>query len=387
MFPGITVEADVAGGTMLTGSPTWTDITTYVKRITTRRGRPALDGRFQTGTGDLIVDNSDGRFSPANTAGAYYPNVQIGLPVRIRATHDLVTYPVFYGGVRSFPTEKVGPTSSLAQLTLADGFYTLNLEDLAGESYPAQSTRARIGAVLDDLSWPAGLRDLDTALATVQATAFAQPETGGEQPALMHLLDVAESEAGVLFMSRDGKVTFKNRVAMSGVSPVASFTGADFDRIKTSRDDRYLWKLIRISREDGAQVEVDASAGRPRRVLTRDVMPMGNDAEAVNVAEWLSNIFGEQRLRIDPLHFHTTKRDGALIGPLLGLELRDLVNISHTPTGGDALDADAAAEMIRHTITARNWQTTLDVALLSEFEQQDFWILGTSELGIDTVLA
>lgn len=388
MLPNVKVEAGF-GSTMFTASPAWTDISEYVRSAPTHRGRSSLDGRFDAGTATLILDNRDGRFNPDNTAGAYYPNVKIGVPIRITHTVDVTTYPLFYGSARSWPVSYAkGNVDSSVNLTLADGFYTLNLEDLAAESYPAQATDTRINAVLDTIGWPAGLRDLDTALATVQATSFALPGDGGEQPALMHLLDVAESEFGVLFMSADGKVTFRNRVANSGVSPSHTFTSPDLHLMATQHNDDYLWNIFRIAREDGAQVEYDISGDAPRRTFTRDVMPMGNDAEVLNVAEWLGNVFGEQRLRVNPLTLKPLKDDtGAFLETILGLELRDYITVQHTPLGGDAIDVDCAVETITHTLTPGDWSTVLGLAPLGSFELQDYWILDVSQLGVSTRLA
>jgi hypothetical protein len=380
----VTVEAGF-GSTMLTASPTWTDISAYVRRASTTRGRVSLAGRFTTGTGSLTLDNRDGRFNPDNTAGAYFPNVRIGTPIRIREGAT----PIFYGSARKWPPAYPKTQDSFVTVSLVDGFYNLNLEDLHGETYPAQSTTGRLGAVLDDISWPAGLRDFDTALATVQATSFAAPEDGGEQPALPHLLDVAEAEVGVLYMAADGKVTFRNRVAHSGATPTETFTDSEMSEITASYDDDFFFNDIRIAREDGAQIQIvnaTSVSTHGRRVLTRDVMPMGNDNEALNSGEWLADIFGEQRLRIDSVKFKMYDT-APFYTDVLGLELRDYVNITHVPPGGDTIDQDCAVEQIRHVMVPGDWTTFLSVAPLSEFELQDYWILGTSLLGTDTRLA
>jgi len=387
----VTVEA-AFGSTMLDGSPTWTDISAYVRSGSITRGRTSIDGRFETGTASVKLDNPDGRFTPDNTSGAYYPDVKIGVPVRIVAEVGASTYPLFYGSVRSWPPViPTGNVESTVTIPLADGFYNLNREDLAGESYAADSTDGRIGAVLDDISWPAGLRDLDTGIGSVQATDFAQPETGGEQPALAHLLDVAEAEAGALFMGPDGKVVFLNRVAQSGVTPSVTYDGVDdYSAIDFAYDDSVLFNDIRVAREDGAQVtyvnqtSVDAHG---RRVLTRDVMPMGNDGEVLNVAEWLSALFGNQRLRITGLKFKPLK-DTTLLEQVLGFDLRDSVTVQHDPPGGGTdLDVDCAIEQIRHSWSPGDWTTEWSVVPLTTIETQGYWILGTSELGTSTRLA
>jgi hypothetical protein len=383
----VIVEAGF-GSSMFDASPTWTDISPYVRRASTTRGRVSLAGRFSTGTGELVLDNRDGRFNPDNTAGAYFPNVRIGTPIRIREGAT----PIFYGSARKWPPAYPKTQDSYVSVSLVDGFYNLNLEDLHGKSYPAQTTTERLAAVLDDISWPAALRDLDFPVATVQATEFAAPADGGEQPALPHLLDVAEAEVGVLYMSADGKVTFRNRIAHSGATASEFFTDSEMSEIVTSYDDDFFFNDIRVAREDGAQIQVvnaTSVSTHGRRVLTRDVMPMGNDSEAQTVGEWLADIFGEQRLRIDSVKFKM--HDAApFYTNVLGLELRDYVNVTHIPPGGDTIDQDCAVEQIRHDMIPGDWTTFLSVAPLSELETQVYWqlgVAGASELGETTRLA
>lgn len=386
----VTVEAGF-GSTMFDGSPSWTDISAYVRSGQVSRGRSQVSDRFSTGTGSLTLDNRDGRFTPDNTSGAYYPDVQIGVPIRIRAQADGGSVQdLFYGSVRSWPPAYPQKVDSVVTVPLADGFYNLNQADIGGESYVAQPTDARIGAVLDDVSWPAGLRDLDDGIGLVQAVDVAQPEDGGEQPALRHLLDVAEAEAGALFMGADGNVVFQNRVAQSGVSPSLTFTGSDYSDVRLAFDDSVLFNDIRVAREDGAQVtyvNTSSVTAHGRRVLTRDVMPMGNDSEVLNVAEWLSGLFGDQRLRVTGLVFKP-RRDATLFDNLLGLELRDAVTVQvDPPDGGDDLDVDCAVEQIVHRFVPGDWTTELSVIPLTTIETQGYWILGTSELGTGTRLA
>jgi hypothetical protein len=384
----VTVEAGF-GSTMLTASPTWTDISPWLRTGHTDRGRASVDQRFEVGTGTLMLDNRDARFDPFNTTGPY--SVKIGVPVRITALldGDPTVHPIFYGSVRAWrPSYPQGNTDSATGVTLADGFYTLNQEDLAGFSYPAQRTDQRIAAVLDSIGWPAGLRDLATGVATVQATSFAQPGDGGEQPALQHLLDVAESEAGALFMGPDGKVVFQNRVAQSGAVSAATYDGQDdYSNLDPKPDDAVLYNVIRIAREDGAQVEYDGSGGAARRVLTRDVMPMGNDGEVLNVAEWLYTLFGEQRRRIDGIRFKPRK-SVTLLAEMVSFDLRDVITLQHDPPGaGDTLNALCAIEHIHHEFPPEDWTTVWSVVPLTTTETQAYWILGTSTLGTTTRLA
>lgn len=55
-------------------SPTWTDISAYVRSATIKRGSNRVDSptvRYEAGTAELRLDNRDRRFDPTNLAGPY----------------------------------------------------------------------------------------------------------------------------------------------------------------------------------------------------------------------------------------------------------------------------------------------------------------------------
>lgn len=87
-----------------TAAPAWTEVTTYVRSITTHRGRSSDLDQFDTGTAQIVLDNRDRRFDPFYTSGPYYPN---GLtprrPIRIVGQIGGQTYEVFRGFVAGWP--------------------------------------------------------------------------------------------------------------------------------------------------------------------------------------------------------------------------------------------------------------------------------------------
>lgn len=97
-LPAFTFEVGF-GATPLLASPTFTNLAADLETLAISRGRSTEDDSAQTGTcrGTLVDDTR--KYDPWNAAGAYYPNVQPMQPVRVLATLDGVTYPVFYGWV------------------------------------------------------------------------------------------------------------------------------------------------------------------------------------------------------------------------------------------------------------------------------------------------
>ena len=87
-------------------SPTWTDVTSYVRSISTRRGRSSDWDYFTAGTASVVLDNRDRRFDPTYTAGPYYGNLLPRRQIRIDATHNGSTYyDLFRGFVDGWPVD------------------------------------------------------------------------------------------------------------------------------------------------------------------------------------------------------------------------------------------------------------------------------------------
>lgn len=65
---------------------TWTDVTQYVRQdpgVAITAGRQTATGFADPVRISLTLDNRDGRFTPFNAMGAYYPNIRRGVPLRV----------------------------------------------------------------------------------------------------------------------------------------------------------------------------------------------------------------------------------------------------------------------------------------------------------------
>ena len=87
-------------------SPTWTQVTTYVRQINIQRGRQNELSDFESGNATVVLDNRDRRFDPFYTSGPYYGTGTSLVPrrqIKIEATISSVTYPVFRGFIEGWP--------------------------------------------------------------------------------------------------------------------------------------------------------------------------------------------------------------------------------------------------------------------------------------------
>jgi hypothetical protein len=108
-------------------SPVWTNITTYVRGFSTRRGRKREIDRVTAGTCTILLDNRDRRFEAGYTGGAYGADVVPMVPIRIRVTRNAVTYPIFYGFADEWvpSLDAKNPTDAVVLLRATDAFKVL----------------------------------------------------------------------------------------------------------------------------------------------------------------------------------------------------------------------------------------------------------------------
>ena len=103
-YPVAVVEVAFTDGPYVV-SPTWTDVTAYVRGMDITRGIPD-DWTLQAdGSATVTLSNRDRRFDPFNTTGPYYGNLLPRRQIRIRATFSSTTYDVFRGFIAGWPPE------------------------------------------------------------------------------------------------------------------------------------------------------------------------------------------------------------------------------------------------------------------------------------------
>lgn len=84
-------------------SPTWTDVTSYVRQINIQRGRTDELSDFESGNATVVLDNRSRIFDPFYTAGTYYGKLLPRRQIKIEAYKPTDPYPVFRGFVEGWP--------------------------------------------------------------------------------------------------------------------------------------------------------------------------------------------------------------------------------------------------------------------------------------------
>lgn len=196
------------------------DISGYVLSVDISRGRSSWNDQFAAGRCSLMLDNQTGLFSVYKAAGALFGSLLPGPAVKVTATHNAVTYPLYYGYLSELGEERQVEGAPLVPLTALDAFDVLSRAKVRLDLLEGKRIDELLDAILDDADFSASLRDLDVANTTLDR--FWIYRGNG--------LDAVQSAAkqelgGQLFVDASGNVCFRERYSRAGAATYATLTG------------------------------------------------------------------------------------------------------------------------------------------------------------------
>ena len=157
------IAISVSSDDLLTESPTWSEVTSYARSFSFKRGRERELEAVQVGKGSLVCSAADRELDPLNTASSFWP-IRPMMHVKVELGILSTLYPVMRGFIDGYSLKwAVDWADSYAevQFDLVDAIAVLSGTTIpSGTSYSAESAEARITSILDDINtgWPAGLR-------------------------------------------------------------------------------------------------------------------------------------------------------------------------------------------------------------------------------------
>lgn len=396
-------------------SVTFTDISSYVRQFTTKRGRENELGQFVGGTAGLLLSNADNRFNPNNTSSPYYDSgnnitkIQPFKPIRIQAVYDGTTYPVFYGFLDVIPVEypALGADStvifncvdafkifnsqnlnSAGFLLGRAGFSELGVSTVLGYSDTQELSSVRATRLLDQIQFPSSLRDIQTGTNQV----ISQQGTTTDILSLLRECETAENAQ--FFMGKDGKAVFRNRnyrlsnAKATTVQATFSNDGSNlpYTEISTNFDTHEVINVYQWTRTGGSTQSVsDAdSVTRYRPIVSTKTTINISDNDVLSlidqkIAETALPIVRINSLKINP------RDNTAIWEKTLGLEFGDRISVKIVNPDNSSYTDELWVESISHSVNAstQSWDYTITLSPASS----SAWILGQAQLGIGTRFA
>ena len=342
------------------------DVSDQIDYITTNRGRQAEADQFQTGTLTLRIVDQSGDFNPQNTTGPYYTLLTPMRKVQITATYGSVTYPIFSGFITSFSTTTPRDVGDVVYTTIqaVDAFrlaQNAQIATVAG-AVAGDLSGTRITQLLDAISWPASMRDIDAGLTTMQA------DPGTARTALAAMQTVETSEYGALYVDASGSFVFQDRtVTASSVAATATVFNDNGTNISYANavwilNDVLVYNQANITRTGGAVQTATDSASVTKYFLhsyNQQNLLMQTDAVALQYAQAYVASRAETSVRCDAitLDLYTANYNAGIIAAL-SLDYFDPVTITTTQPGSSTLTKTLQVFGVAMDISPNSWRVS-----------------------------
>ena len=342
------------------------DVSNQINRIETNRGRTALSDQFQTGALTLRIVDQNADFNPQNPLSPYNNFLTPMKKVQITATDNSITYPIFSGFITSYVTTYPKESEDVTYTTIqaVDAFRLAQLAQISTVTGASSGDLSglRVNEILDEISWPATMRDIDTGLTTLQA------DPGTNRTALGALFTVAESEYGAIYVDASGSFVFQDRnvtVSSIGATPTIfadDGTGIEYADAAWVLNDTLVFNKATITRLGGsAQVATNQDSIDKYFLHSYflNELLMQTDAVALDYARAYVASRAETSIRCDAivLDLYTPNYNAGVIAAL-DLDFFDPITIITTQPGGSTIEKTLQIFGVRMSITPNSWRTT-----------------------------
>jgi hypothetical protein len=328
------------------------DITNYVTGISLARGKS--DNIESISSGNLVVElnNRSRAFDPEYDASPFEGNI---LPKR--QVRYLVNGIIQYQGVLDdWGLQYTPDGDAIANFVASDGFVYLNNQTLGAGTATAQTSGARINAILDDpfVQWPESERDIATGDTTLGANVV---EDG--QNVLAYLQQVEQSELGIFFIGKDGKAIFRNRNTAPLLSGIPKFsddgTGIGYQNLVISYGSEDLVNEVASTSVITSTeiLSVDGVSQEEYGIFnnTFSDLLLSTDEQVIDFNSTLLGRYSQPIYRFAELESRLNSLSLENQNKLLGVELGDFVQVVFTPSNiPPAINKFAQVIRINHSV-------------------------------------
>jgi len=355
------------------------DIATFVQLLV--RGAGAFVGKLELRIGIAAVAQSTVRVDDGavhhvvgvrNAAGAMFVYVD-GVDRTTTPVSNAASIPADDMSIGATPWQSFGLTGSIQHVGIwrtvgltAGQVATLNT---AGRTpWNGDTSGTRVNRILDLAAVPVGDRAIDTGSTTLQSTSL-----GGS--ALAYVQKVEETEAGRLFVSADGKVTFVSRangITGTFLTPMYTLVDADsgagigYRNPSADVDESAIVTRATVSREGSVAITYfDAAAKAEFGWLdqTLDGLLHNDDAYSKAYAEWLVNTQKTPISRVGAVDVELPADPVNNYPNVLPSEVARRVTYKRKPQNvGAVMTIDMRVEAVSHETGGGYWRTRLQLS-------------------------
>lgn len=324
------------------------DITSRARDFTISRGRRSIFAAFPAGQATITLNNHDRAFDPLYTASPYAGNIIPRREIRVTSGGKIV----FSGWIDDWNLTYLPNGDSVVEAIAYDAGSILSGQTLAAGTPTPELTGARVAQVLDDVNWSPELREIDTGLANLSDFPIDDNTN-----VMAYLQQVANSEPGLVFVDKDGKVAFKDRSTTPTSDTLIDLggTGIPFANLEVVYGSEKLYNQITVSRSGGGTAtasNLQSISDYGAREFEQNNLLLSTDGALVDLAVVLAERYSEPEYRFSALEVAVHKLDAADQDTILDAEIGDIARVTFTPNGiGDAIIRFVQIININHTVS------------------------------------
>lgn len=378
LFTGLTLDDPVLGlldANPLDGDVAFNSIDQGLFSVSVSRGRSRDLERTNAGSLSVSLHNQDRFFDPLNTASAFNQYVVPRLPIRVFTEGTAV----FQGFIDDWSFSYSPGGDSTASINGSDAFSVFARNLNSGTAVPEELTGARLNRVLDQVrvSWPSPERDIEDGNSTLAAGSVTDNALNYMQSV------IEESEQGLLFMSKDGKVAFRERLVVqlpSGVRFTDDGSGIPYEDVQISFGSDQMVNQAIVESPAGTAISEDLSSQVVYGIIEKTISTeLSTLAQAEAIADYVIERYSEPEYRIAAITVNLNAVTSGQLTDILALELGDQADVTFTPNGvGQAIAVRNRIIGISHDVGVAEHRVTFNLEQLP-FE---FFLLDDELFGI-----
>lgn len=381
------------------------DVTADAGEIRIRRGRSDTLANMQAGTCEFTLfrpDNPDYYNPNSLTSPIAFedPGFAPMRPVRVQATYDdgggPVTYPMFYGFLRTMDWDSDSRTAKVQALDLFLWLSRTNpvVRIVDAQAAGVATTGDAVGFVLDRALWtdPARRSLADGDAVDPAAANFSYPEATGS--ALSIIEGLLAGERGTAFADASGTFVYRDRNARAETDTItATFNATQQLNVGSSLDLDRIVNRVRVTRTGGSTVTEEDTTSQSRYGIndyTLDNRYIPSFGASQNLAKWLIRRLATPQ---PPVEVTLENDDPGTLVTQLGIELGDRVEapvefdaivFGDSTFGGALFGGDLGqyhVEQIEHQIGGGGLYLSTKLILSARGADGEQFLFGTGEFG------
>lgn len=366
------------------------DVSNLTQSISIRHGRDRMFEQYLPSQAVITFMDFNGYWNPANTNSPYYPEVKPYRQLKIYTTYNGTQYNLFAGYIWSWDYNWADQSADYALVTIqaVDAFRTLALANITNVTGAANKDLPgeRINLILDEIDWPAGLREIDS------GDTELENDPGDLRNVLEAIQTIEQSDLGTFFIDPTGKPTYYDRNHLSSLASGTAYqfddtgTNIQYQNIDIAYDETELANQVTLTRLSGSPQTVSDTASIDEyflRSYERSGLMMETNALALSRAQLILNYRKQVRIRIDSLTLDLSSDTNRVL-PALSLGIGEPIVVTKQMAANSSITLRLTIQGHNHDITPDRWTTTLTTAypLATAFvlDSAELGILGTSTL-------